>query len=429
MRQGIIGMIKGFLFEDFKGFQRAELFLEDISILIGTNASGKSNAIEGIEILSELATGKDLVTILDGSRNSDSFVRGGSKGCCRFKSTSFGLGCLIDLNSQNDLLYKIRIKVGERVYVESESLSIVANGKMTSTGNSVFSTKTIVEPKSANIHVAIRNGKQGPNPIIICSRDTAVIHQLRNQPTNDNSVMSDNLKYIHLVLENLRKILILSPNPEVMGGYSRVSDNILKHDCSNLSSVLNTLCENADKKETLLNIIRQLPENEIYNMGFLLPQNGDVLFYLEEKYMSSFGKVYANQLSAGTLRAIAVIAALLEEEEGSLIIIDEVDNGLHPSRAKALVSWMIEIKNERKVDILITTHNVSLLNSLRGDMLLGVSVAYRDHENGSSRIIPFVDMDNHAYILAAGGIGTAEEKDRLIMKETIQEPMPAWLEA
>ncbi len=421
-------MIKGFLFEDFKGFQKAELFLEDISILIGTNASGKSNAIEGIEILSEIATGKDLVTILDGSRNAESFVRGGSKGCCRFKTTSFGLGCLVDLDSQNDLLYKIKIKVGERVYVEYESLSIVANGRMTNTGNSIFSTKPVREVKSANIQVAIRNGKQGPNPEITCPRDTAILHQLKNQPSDEGTVMAENVKYINLVLDNLKKILVLSPNPDVMGGYCRISDNVLKHDCSNLSAALHALCEDSGKKETLLDIIRKLPENEIRNIGFLLPGNGDVLFYLEEKYMSSFGKVYANQLSAGTLRAIAVIAALLEEEEGSLVIIDEVDNGLHPSRAKALVSWMLEIGRARNVDILITTHNVSLLNSLKGETILGVSVAYRDAEKGMSRITPFVDMDNHAYILASGGIGTAEEKDQLLAKGDSFEQLPGWLE-
>ena len=421
-------MIKGFLFEDFKGFQKAELFLEDISILIGANASGKSNAIEGIEILSEIATGKDLVTVLDGSRNSESFVRGGSKGCCRFKSTSFGLGCLVDLDIHHDLLYKIRIKVGERVYVDSESLSIVPNGSMTNNGNSVFSTKPVGEPKSVNIQVAIRNGKHGSNLEITCLRDTSILHQLKNQPFEENSVMAENVRYIKLVLDNLKKIFVLSPNPDAMGGYCRVSDNVLKHDCSNLSAALNTLCEDSDKKDTLLNIIRQLPENEIRNLGFLLPGNGDVLFYLEEKYMSSFGKVYANQLSAGTLRAIAVIAALLEEEEGSLVIIDEVDNGLHPSRAQALISWMLEINRKRKVDILVTTHNVSLLNSLKGETILGVSVAYRD-KNGSSQIIPFVDMDNHAYILAAGGIGSAEEKDYLIMKNNAFGKLPDWLEA
>lgn len=47
-------MIKCFLFENFKSFEKAEWNIEALTTLIGTNASGKSNAIEGIRILSEL---------------------------------------------------------------------------------------------------------------------------------------------------------------------------------------------------------------------------------------------------------------------------------------------------------------------------------------------------------------------------------------
>ena len=421
-------MIKGFLFENFKGFQKAELFLEDISILIGANASGKSNAIEGIEILSEIATGKELVTILDGSRNTESFVRGGSKGCCRFRSSSFGLGCLVDLDAQNDLLYKIKIKVGERVYVGSESLSIVPNGSMVSTGNSIFSTRPVKDPAKTEIQAAIRNSRPGSGLEITCLRDTAVLYQLKNQPSDEDSVMAENVRYINLILDALRSIFVLSPNPDVMGGYCRISDSVLKRDGSNLSAALFALCEDPGKKEILLNIIRKLPENEIRDLGFLLPGNRDVLFYLEERYLSSYGKIYADRLSAGTLRAIAVITALLKEGEGSLVIIDEVDNGLHPSRAKALVSWMVKIDQERKVDILMTTHNVSLLNSLKGKILMGVSVAYRDIAKGASQITSFIDLENHAYILASGGIGSAEEKDQLIMTDRDQEPLSDWSE-
>ena len=41
-------MIKCFTFENFKSFEKAELDIESLTTLIGTNASGKSNAIEGI---------------------------------------------------------------------------------------------------------------------------------------------------------------------------------------------------------------------------------------------------------------------------------------------------------------------------------------------------------------------------------------------
>ena len=62
-------MIKSFIFENFKSFEKAELNLEALTRLIGTNSSGKSKAIEGIHILADTATGLELSTILDGTRN------------------------------------------------------------------------------------------------------------------------------------------------------------------------------------------------------------------------------------------------------------------------------------------------------------------------------------------------------------------------
>ena len=76
-------MIKKFYFENFKGFEKAEMPVENLTTIIGTNASGKTNAIEGMKILSELVTGRELYTILDGTKNIESNIRGGGKGCCR----------------------------------------------------------------------------------------------------------------------------------------------------------------------------------------------------------------------------------------------------------------------------------------------------------------------------------------------------------
>ncbi|MCF7994391.1 MAG: ATP-binding protein [Chromatiaceae bacterium] len=43
-------------------------------------------------------------------------------------------------------------------------------------------------------------------------------------------------------------------------------------------------------------------------------------------------------MSDGTLRYdVAIVTALLTREPGSLLVIEEVDNGLHPSRAHLLV--------------------------------------------------------------------------------------------
>ena len=285
------------------------------------------------------------------------------------------------------------------------------------------------EEDSKLIQASVRHDRQEMKRLLNCVRDTAVLCQLKSQPSEDDPVMDENKQYIDMVLDNLKRILILSPETAAMGDYCRISDKQLKYDASNLSAALYDVCQDQSEKQSILEMISQLPENEIWNLGFLLPGNGDVLFYLEEKYISAYEKIYANQLSAGTLRAIAVITALFQEPEESLVIIDEVDNGLHPARARALLSWMISINEKRHIDILITTHNVALLNSVKGNTILGVSIAYRDAVEGDARIVPFVDLDSSSYILAAGGIGTAEENNQLLIDNPMKNTLPDWLEA
>ena len=68
-------VIQKIFFENFKSFQKSELKVEQISVLMGSNASGKSNAIEGIRILADISTGQPLSIILDGAKNMEGAVR------------------------------------------------------------------------------------------------------------------------------------------------------------------------------------------------------------------------------------------------------------------------------------------------------------------------------------------------------------------
>ncbi|MEV6863230.1 AAA family ATPase [Streptosporangium subroseum] len=56
---------------EFKTFREASLPLGGMTALIGRNSSGKSNALDGLEVLSRLATGADLVDALDSRRGDE----------------------------------------------------------------------------------------------------------------------------------------------------------------------------------------------------------------------------------------------------------------------------------------------------------------------------------------------------------------------
>lgn len=421
-------MIKSFIFENFKSFERAELNIETLTTLIGTNSSGKSNAIEAIAILAMASTGMDLGIILDGTKNTGTIVRGGSHGCARFKTSAFKLGCLIDLDENNDLLYEMKVGVNGHVVIDEEGLYLVKTNTLGPKTNKLFKTKP-VEKERAEIKVQYKNGRKGNDPDSICVRSSAILPQIINKIARDTE---DERVYVDLmerVVKHLKNIKILNPIPSEIRDYVRISDVELRMNCDNLSAVLNEMCKDRNSKEMLLDIVRSLPENDVIDIEFIETKIGDVIFALREKSYNSINRVDARQLSDGTLRCIAVLAAVLMSDPGSMVLIEEIDNGIHPARVYKLIEQLIKIGKKRQIDLVITTHNATLMDSYKKNELVGVSVVYRDKEKGGSKIISFVDIDNFPAMLAAGGLGNAMIDESLLaaLKEEKQKKDFSWL--
>lgn len=407
-------MIKSFIFEKFKGYDKAVLWLEQVTTLIGSNASGKSNAIEGVFILSELASGRDLGMIFDGSNNSESSIRGGAKGCCRFGASSFLLGCTIDWDCTHDLLYRIRIGASGRITVDEESLYLVKNGQTDAINGSVIFKANATNSNSGDISVTYANGKPGKNPIFSAIRSMSILSQMKSRLPTDIENYSETIDKIDRVQRCLTQILILDPVPALMRNYSRIGDSVLRRNCSNISAVLFSIQSNSPDWDKFCQLIKSLPENEIKDIQFVKTVINDVILVQKEQNGKSIESIDAARLSDGTLRCIAALTAVMSAPEHSLIAIEEMDNGIHPSRVIKLMNGISELAKNRHIDLLLTTHNVTMLNGLDKNGVLGVSVVYRDAETQASRIIPFVDIRNQAGLLASGGVGDALESEKLI---------------
>lgn len=421
-------MIKCFTFENFKSFDKAELDIEALTTLIGTNSSGKSNAIEGIAILAKAATGVELSTILDGTKSTGAVVRGGSRGCARFRTNAFKLGCLIDYDEKNDLLYEMKVGVDDRLGIEEEGLYLVKRDALGPKSNKVFKTKK-AEAGRAEIKVQYKNGSRGNDPDMICIRSSAILPQMAAKMRRDSEDERLIAAYMERVISHLKNIRVLDPIPSAIRDYVRITDVELRQNCDNLSAVLNKMCKDVSKKEQLLRIVRKLPENDVADIEFVETAIGDVIFALREKNMNTTELVDARQLSDGTLRCIAVLTAVLIGEPGSMVMIEELDNGIHPARVYKLIEQLITIGKERGIDIIITTHNATLLNEYKKDELVGVSVVYRDKEKGTSRIKSFVDIEDFPAMLAAGGLGDAMLDESLInsLKQSKHAKDYSWL--
>ena len=99
------------------------------------------------------------------------------------------------------------------------------------------------------------------------------------------------------------------------------------------------------------------------------------------------------------------MTALLTRPKASLLVIEEVDNGLHPSRARLLLDMLKAVGTQRGVDVLVTTHNPALLDAMGTDMVPFITVANRDPSTGFSVLTLLEDIAQLPKLLAQGPIG------------------------
>ena len=204
--------------------------------------------------------------------------------------------------------------------------------------------------------------------------------------------------------EIFKKTFVFDIYPRTMRQYSPIGLNQLSRNGSNISSVLYYLKQNqSDILEGILRNIKQLPEEEFVSFEFITTSdNSDVLFAL--KYPN--GEIIsAKLLSDGTLRALAILTALETVPEGSRIIIEEIDNGIHPSKAKMLIDAIWERSKERKLNTLITTHNPATLDSLNDEQLECVVVCHYDKQSESAKLTPFFELPRVGVLLQKGKLG------------------------
>ena len=363
-------MLKQINLKNWKSFKEATLYIDPITILIGTNSSGKSNIIDALDFLSRIPEAKSLESALIGDSHTPG-IRGGLEWVVRKPETQFTLEAVVSGKYKQ-----------EDEQVEFDCL---------------YSITAEIEPKIQLINEFIKLLK-----------------------SNDNDGINNSSE--NTVLEVLKKIFIINPIPQNMRNYSRLSKT-LEQDGSNIAGVLADLPEAEKEKieQTLLSYLSQLPEGDLQRVwaepvGRL---GSDAMLYCEEKWGENQEPLLldARGMSDGTLRFLAILTALLTRPEGSLIVIEEVDNGLHPSRAELLVKILREIGTKRKIDLLITTHNSALLDALGPEIIPFVTVVHRDAETGESKLTLLEDIENLPKLLATGSLG------KLATKGTIEKTL------
>lgn len=394
-------MIKQITFENWKSFRNATLHIDPFTVLIGANASGKSNAVEALAFLSRRAQGKSVQEVIEGD-SIRTALRGGREWIVLKGETQFSLSVVMQGEDEyHDYRYDITVETDPEISIVSDSLTYIEyhNNETKELWHMIANRKSLTS-FLGDIWLL------GDLSLLNLEKIGMIM-----MPTgNDPEQIKARLHKLQQVGDTLQGIFVLDPIPATMRGYAPLSDT-LHSDASNLAGVLAKLLpeRKAEVEATLLRYATRLPEGDIRRVwaepvGRLAT---DAMLYCEEQWHPDDDPILidARSMSDGTLRFLAIVTALLTRPPGSLLVIEDVDNGLHPSRSGLLVQMLREIGHERRVDLLVTTHNPALLDELEPDLLRFVTVAHRDPESGESKLTLLEDIANLPKLLASGSLG------------------------
>ena len=396
-------MLSSFTIKDFKSYREATLKLAPLTVLIGANASGKSNAIEALRLLSWIAQGNKLGAIRYAVQEEERAIRGTVRDL-GFRSTPvFSLSCRTTHRPwDNYLISLLRQREDGELHIVDERLT-GSNERVP-----LFEIATSQET-GGDVRVAYNNfARGGKKPQLTCTDQMAVLVQLQSSARFESGHKKA-LKEIPTMARRyqhwLSNIVFLDPQPTAMRKYSFKTERMLTGNGDNLSGVLYNLCEKDGSGPELLQFIKSLPEQDIGKIDYIETPRGEVMVKLTETFGGRDTEYDATLLSDGTLRVLAVAAAVLSAPEGSLVVIEEIDNGVHPSRAAELLRRLSRVATQRDLRVLISSHNPALLDALPDDAVPNVVFCYRDPEAGDSRLVRLADIPDYPGLVGQGAVG------------------------
>ena len=369
-------MIDRIVIENFKNLRKVDLSLGRLNLFIGTNASGKSNFLDALRVLQGIGNGFTLSEIFDGkprSATSDVWkgIRGGSSNACFLGTdavTIAAYGALVETPRQR-WMYDTSFSPGDgRLHRERFEL-----------GDISYSSPVGTHPRFKSERSIVWQIANPPHGFFVVGMS----------PVGQGTIYSREADSAIKVVGTLANIQPVDLSIAMLQQYSRVGrvQRLGEHG-ENFAALVRTICQDGKTKSAFLSWLQELRPEEVEDVGTLSGADGDSLFMLREN-----GREFsARALSAGTLRFAGMTAAFFQPDMPGIMTIEEIENGIHPSRLRLLVELLRSQTGQGKTQVFATTHSPTTLAWLQESDYRTTFVCKRDEETGESTIRPLTDV-------------------------------------
>jgi len=387
-------LLKRLRLRNFYSFRDTAVELDKVNVLVGLNASGKSNFVKVLRLLRNHFTYG--LPVPDESKPEE----------IPFGDIVYGFNiyetaeCEASLElSGREVVYKLRLlrdRYEERVAADSEALyeftaqvgqvgvAVSSTGRYRD-GSGMF--KPATSPGLRKVVAIFRDLEGGVNRV----EGYAPISPLSNPP-------GDADPSIHSVVEFFRGIGVFKFSPDSIRLRSSVSESpIVKFDGSNLARYLLHLYL---EKRRAFSMVEDVIRSFVPEVEEVIPhiEGSEVEIWVRSRYLRL--PLRPSYISDGTLRLIALTVVL--NAGFSLVAIEEPENHIHPY----LLESLVDMARKSRSQVVITTHSPHLLNFLKPEEVYVVA-----RVNGESKIARLTDTSEFEivkkYLEEGGTLGEA----------------------
>jgi predicted ATPase len=387
--------------DGFKSFENFGLDLSPFAVILGSNASGKSNLFDAIQLLSHLVS-SDLRTAVRGLRGEAiSLFRQTSPGE-QADCMSFAVEVLLDpvvrdpwdrevKLTHTRIRYEVKIERTtdergiERLIVVSErALPILGkNDRWRPFGRSCHRTfrdsfllysrrapwlETRMEGGKASFHIH-QDGSAGRTRPGHAAEATVL-----------SSVTTTDFPHLYALREEFRSWRLLQLDPMGLRKPAALeADEMLLSDGSNLAAVLYRIrsetCSSDQPKGVIPDIVAELAAVIPGVLDLEVEMNKEAHEYRTRIMLRDGLKFPASVISDGTLRVLALLTLLKDPRHRGVVCFEEPENGIHPARLGELVRRLRDMvvdptssenaSSEPLSQLLMNSHSPVVLSALR----------------------------------------------------------------
>lgn len=361
--------IQDLCISNFKSFQHVDVSgLGRFNVVIGANASGKSNFIQIFRFLRDIANqGLRNAVSLQGGYD---YVRNTRLSPSQALQVRMTYHAGLELKRKNiallirDVVYEFAVKFpkkGNGLSVIKDSLTksleifeLGDNGEKTPERKKLGEGTSTLSNQGGKIEYSLSIPANIP-----LGADDIVPPFLRDEKLPPDALLLETpfFEFVHHFKRLFERMAIYDFDPRLpKKSVAFTGRRNLEEDGSNLALVLKEIIADREKKRKFTNLLRDcLPFVEDLDVEKL--SDSSLLFKLRETYAKD-SYLPATFVSDGTIHIVALIVALYFEDK-SLLILEEPEKNIHPYLISKVVGMMKDAAARKQ--IIVTTHNPEIV--------------------------------------------------------------------